>query len=359
MEPAKIDWKNVVSVFVEDSLYEHINAPKWVDFSAPDDKNQDEAWFCRPDCNHPKTAEDFYKLSPPSKLLSMVGISDMLQLRDRTKREANLKRRQPVVDGRSADNSENNDPNLSTPPPIPRTKSVKEAFKSSADHKQPKVLESPEQTPKLKTVRSARNLLGRDIFSHITEFCNELKKLAIRAKEKEADQEVAKSAKNDTNSGSKHQDDDRMDVDEVARTPLLGISKEKFGYGMNSGEKKLRRKKRNDELENTPLAMDLNCIRNQESQNLLKSRTNPPTPQCFSAVRGQARATPTPTPNISVSKSKFTERSILQEVVKTKRMEHSERSKTNNTTSAVAEKEAKPLDVFWFLKPCTLSEASS
>ncbi|KAL9676873.1 hypothetical protein QQ045_005094 [Rhodiola kirilowii] len=184
MEPAKIDWKNVVSVFVEDSLYEHINAPKWVDFSAPDDKNQDEAWFCRPDCNHPKTAEDFYKLSPPSKLLSMVGISDMLQLRDRTKREANLKRRQPVVDGRSADNSENNDPNLSTPPPIPRTKSVQEAFKSSADHKQPKVFESPEQTPKLKTVRSARNLLGRDIFSHITEFCNELKKLAIRAKEK-------------------------------------------------------------------------------------------------------------------------------------------------------------------------------
>ncbi|KAL9674679.1 hypothetical protein QQ045_002877 [Rhodiola kirilowii] len=105
--------------------------------------------------------------------------------------------------------------------------------------------------------------------------------------------------------------------------------------------------------------MDLNCIRNQESQNLLKIRTNPPTPQCFSAVRGQDRATPTPTPNISVSKSKFTERSILQEVVKPKRMEHSERSKTSNTMSAVAEKEAKPLDVFWFLKPCTLSEASS
>lgn len=50
MEPAKIDWKRIESVFVEDGLYENINAPKWVDFlAAEDEASVDvEAWFCRP-----------------------------------------------------------------------------------------------------------------------------------------------------------------------------------------------------------------------------------------------------------------------------------------------------------------------
>lgn len=52
MEPAKIDWKRIESVFVEDKLYENINAPKWVDFLAPDgnslDDGSDESWFCKP-----------------------------------------------------------------------------------------------------------------------------------------------------------------------------------------------------------------------------------------------------------------------------------------------------------------------
>lgn len=48
MEVAIIDWKTIDSRFVKDELYEHINAPKWVDFSAPDDPVDDEAWFCRP-----------------------------------------------------------------------------------------------------------------------------------------------------------------------------------------------------------------------------------------------------------------------------------------------------------------------
>lgn len=48
MEPAKVDWKNVQWRFVEDELYEHINAPKWVDFTAIHDPVDDEAWFCRP-----------------------------------------------------------------------------------------------------------------------------------------------------------------------------------------------------------------------------------------------------------------------------------------------------------------------
>jgi hypothetical protein len=48
MEPAKIDWKRIESIFVEDELYEHINAPKWVDFLATQESVDDEAWFCRP-----------------------------------------------------------------------------------------------------------------------------------------------------------------------------------------------------------------------------------------------------------------------------------------------------------------------
>ena len=48
MEPAKIDWKTLDSRFVEDELYEHIHAPQWVDFNAPQEFVDDEAWFCRP-----------------------------------------------------------------------------------------------------------------------------------------------------------------------------------------------------------------------------------------------------------------------------------------------------------------------
>jgi hypothetical protein len=60
MEPAKIDWKRIESIFVEDELYEHINAPKWVDFLAPEESVKDEAWFCKPSKlflipSHPET----------------------------------------------------------------------------------------------------------------------------------------------------------------------------------------------------------------------------------------------------------------------------------------------------------------
>ncbi|KAF8009762.1 hypothetical protein BT93_J0681 [Corymbia citriodora subsp. variegata] len=72
MEPAKIDWKKIESVFVVDELYEHFDAPKWVDlsssFSPLDGDGDDPAdrFFCRPGCKHPKTAEDFLKSTPTS-----------------------------------------------------------------------------------------------------------------------------------------------------------------------------------------------------------------------------------------------------------------------------------------------------
>lgn len=48
MEVAVIDWKSIDSRFVKDEVYENINAPQWVDFSAPDASVNDESWFCRP-----------------------------------------------------------------------------------------------------------------------------------------------------------------------------------------------------------------------------------------------------------------------------------------------------------------------
>lgn len=54
MEVAIIDWKSIDSKFVKDDVYEHINAPQWIDFSSPDHHSlvDDEAWFCRPGNNH-------------------------------------------------------------------------------------------------------------------------------------------------------------------------------------------------------------------------------------------------------------------------------------------------------------------
>lgn len=48
MEPAKINWKTVESIFIKDDIYEHINAPQWIDFTASDESVDDDAWFCRP-----------------------------------------------------------------------------------------------------------------------------------------------------------------------------------------------------------------------------------------------------------------------------------------------------------------------
>ena len=48
MDNENIDWNNIESIFEEDDTYENINAPKWVDLSAPCETIDDEAWFCKP-----------------------------------------------------------------------------------------------------------------------------------------------------------------------------------------------------------------------------------------------------------------------------------------------------------------------
>ncbi|KAL0925943.1 hypothetical protein M5K25_004320 [Dendrobium thyrsiflorum] len=78
MEQTEIDWKNIVSDYELDEAYEGINAPKWIDFSAPDAAVDDVAWFCRPDCRHPITYEDFDRWNPSPKVQLCFFLSDSL-----------------------------------------------------------------------------------------------------------------------------------------------------------------------------------------------------------------------------------------------------------------------------------------
>ncbi|XP_059651839.1 uncharacterized protein LOC132299325 [Cornus florida] len=367
MEPAKIDWKAINSVFVEDELFEHINAPQWIDLSAPQDSIDDESWFCRPDCNHPKTVEDFLKETSNSKIRGSARVSEILPLGDWSRRDGTLKRRglvQPLVSSdkdsncdRLVENSENQNPNFSTP--SKQYNSMKAAIKSSTEKKQIDNSLQKEDTPLLKSTLSARNLFaGRDILNQITDFCNELKRLATRAKERE---NVERSNTKKSPVVECPDDDDRGDSDEreKERKPLLEVRKEKCDTTEKSHVKaKLNRKKRTDqEAENIPISVDLKNVKRKEEEILSQIRTLPPSPQCFSAGRGPTKATP-----LKASRSRPPlERGILQELGQSNkevRNDEPAADKGNHRgtrASNAAEREARTLDVFWFLKPCTIS----
>ncbi|XP_062210059.1 uncharacterized protein LOC133911706 [Phragmites australis] len=220
MEPKDIDWSRVVSRYVRDETYEGIVAPRWADLTDPNAGRagiDDEAWFCRPDCRHPKTAEDFLKLSPSPKGKLLRSASAMLPFGERDANATNLRDGNNNLKWRGAggavatftspkpkaapkkrfqEDSENQDPALATPPPpqppapsrppfgAPRwTKNAKEAIKSSAE-KQPhnaekEALLGKHAAPRqLKSTLSARNLFsGRDILGQISDFYDELKRM--------------------------------------------------------------------------------------------------------------------------------------------------------------------------------------
>ncbi|KAG9149453.1 hypothetical protein Leryth_026555 [Lithospermum erythrorhizon] len=363
MEVAIIDWKRIDSRYVKDEVLESINAPQWVDFDAQDDPLDDEAWFCRPECNHPKTIDDFKESSPSPKRL--VSLSEMHPLGERNIRDTNLKKRgivQPSVFknkwsrwDKIGEDSENLNPNLATLPSTSKTnKFLKQGIKSSAN-KTNAVEESnlhKEKTPSLRRTMSAKNLFGGgDILTKISEFCNELKKLALKAKERETDVE-----KPDEFS---HVDKGRLndmltDLEIKERTPLLDMSKgNKTTMLKNKLQPKQREILRYDDAENTPISIDVKSTRNKYDNSI---RTNPPTPQCFSAGNEQP-------PKVFRSKPLLQEQGILRELTQRNRDEEKEvydGIKSNHhhvhgkQTSIIAEKEAKTLDVFWFLKPCTL-----
>ncbi|TMW89394.1 hypothetical protein EJD97_017238 [Solanum chilense] len=365
MEIAVIDWKTIDSRFVKDDLYEHFKAPQWVDFFAPDAPVDDDAWFCRPECNHPKTVEDFYKVATPSsssKLQRSASVSD-IPLGERNRRDATLKKRgliQPLVSlnkdykcDKIVEDGENQNPNFATPPRF-KAKLMKQTIKSSAEKKP--VDEKQEHIPKLKSTLSARNLFaGGDLLNKVSEFCNELKRLVVtRTKEREkcADENLETSPL-------------IVDDKERERKPLLEMNKETNELVAKSNTKdKQRRKLRNDNAENTPILVDVKNIKRRDEEILSQIRTNPPTPQCFSASRGVTKAAPS-----KPLKSRPLEtRGILQELEQSsnevKRKEDPGKMMTSNNNQQgqrgggvnVAEKEAaRALDVFWFLKPCTLA----
>lgn len=365
MEPAKIDWKRVNSIFVVDDLYEHINAPKFVDFSAPDEHVDDEAWFCRPDCNHPKTVENFLKSTPPSKIQRSASVSEVLPLRNRNTRDSNLKRREltqpsylPNRDSkcdRYVEDGENQNPNFFSTPSH-QFNIMKATIKSSTEKRQIANPTKKEETPRLRSTLSARNLFGgRELMNHISEFCNELKRLATRAKETEnvEKSDVKKVERKECDGGKFGETDER----EKERKPLLEVSREQCEVMQKSNLKeKLTKKKRADEVENKPSPMNLKTVNRAQGENLLQIRTNPPSPQCFSANRGPDKTAP-----LKASRSKPQERGILQEleqgsITELKKEKTADTKSTGGkSASSVAEREARTLDVFWFLKPCTLS----
>ncbi|KAK4372171.1 hypothetical protein RND71_007555 [Anisodus tanguticus] len=356
MEIAIIDWKTIDSRFVKDDLYEHFNAPKWVDFFTPDVLvDDDDAWFCRPECNHPKTVEDFYKVATPSSSSSKhqrsASVSD-IPLGERTRRDATLKKRGQY--DKIVEDSENQNPNFATPTRLLfRTKLMKQAIKSSAEKS-----EKEEEIPKLRSTLSARNLFaGGDLLNKVSEFCNELKRLVVtRTKEREK--------RADPLMGNKLKETIIVDDKERERKPLLEVTKESNEIvAKNNIKEKQRRKLRNDNAENTPILVDVKNIKRKDEEILSQIRTNPPTPQCFSASRGITKATP-----FKALKSRPLEtRGILQELEQSsnegrKRKEDAGKMMGNNNQQGqregaiVAEKEAaRALDVFWFLKPCTLA----
>lgn len=391
MEAAKIDWKNIESVFVVDQLFENINAPQWVDFlassssSSHDDDSplhDDVAWFCRPDCKHPTSAEDFLKSSPlSSKLFRSVSVSNLIALPHWSRsREAttNLKRRGPANPNQfpnvapNVDDSENQDPNFSTPPPHPNNKA---GIKSSAekDDYSDVMLES-EEKPRLKATLSAKDLFGgKDFFGKITDFCNELKKMTATTKVKETmDEKVEEdqSLSHKFNSSSPYKPSapvlDPKDRDGGIRTEVLGSRLEKkinekdkerkpflevkldAAGERNNGKTKLRKNNmREDDAENIPISLDLNNVKREAK--ISPIRVNPPTPQGFSATRDPVKPTPS-----KGSKSRLMGREIFQEMGQNKTLRE-ELDEESGNAPLVAAKEGRTLDVFWFLKPCTLS----
>ncbi|XP_073288537.1 uncharacterized protein [Primulina huaijiensis] len=358
MDVAIIDWKNIDSRFVIDEMYELINAPKWIDFSASDDPVDDEAWFCRHSCNHPRTAEDFFngKERTPtlnSKLQRSTRVSEILPFGEEKTRDTKLKKRgtnptsvllKDTNNNKILEDGENQNPNFSTPP-THKAKLRKEAIKSSTEKKSrdDTAMRKADQIPKLKSTSSARNLFsGGDILNKVAEFCNELKKLATKVRENKDIQDIDSGVLNDKEKENK---------------PLLELSREDVKV-METGmfKEKQRKIRRKDDADNTPLSVDVKSSK-LNKDGLLKIRTSPPTPQCFSANRGTLKAEMTP----KTFRSKPLGRGILQEVKQINKEGNmaAEHEKINPEgeipVGGAAEKEARTLNAFWFLKPCTLS----
>ncbi|KAM7264358.1 hypothetical protein ACFE04_002041 [Oxalis oulophora] len=372
MEPAKIDWKRVESVYIEDKLYENINAPKWFDFLTPEDVTlvNDEAWFCKSDCKHPKTIEDFYRSTPISKIPRSLSSAQRLLLGDQSKsRDAKLKKRRFLSNENPRFELDSENQNANAVTPNQQFKSLKEMIKSSSEKITPtnsdedNITNNVEPHRGLKSTLSARNLFaGKDIMSHLSEFCNELKKLTMRAKDRENHVEKPDEIKPET---VKHEKgSSQMDAVVEERKPFAPLSLEKPKG--SSVKEKQKRIKRFDDAENVPISLNMENVKQKGEDRLLlqQIRTNPPSPQCFSAQRPPFKTT---TPLKTPTKSRLMERGILQELTQNDEAAKEvpiEKSKSSISIIDGRAGEARGaggggLDVFWFLKPCTTTSTLS
>ncbi|KAJ8645185.1 hypothetical protein MRB53_006933 [Persea americana] len=341
MEPMDIDWKNIESVFIKDDLYEHINAPKYVNLSALEESVDDDAWFCRPDCRHPKNADDF-----KVKHLRSVSCSEAAPLGERNRcRDANTKRRgattsenprsrKPAKDFR--ENGENENPNLSSLASpkglkIAKSKALKSTIKSSAEKDKDKENErnpseaisdstKKEEKVQLKSTNSARNLFGgREILSQITEFCNELKKMALNRSDREDSMEKEKEP--------------LIEEEKV----VLGGVKEKTNLNAKIFRPEAWRKKKKmmDGTEHTQEVLEESDLsgKRKGDKGILQVRSCPPSPQQFSSP-------------LKPPKSRIAKKGILEELERTQ-------VTTNKPSNiSIPNVEVRPVDVLWFLKPC-------
>nr|VDD10476.1 unnamed protein product [Brassica oleracea] len=348
MEAAQIDWNRIDSRFVEDVFYEHLRAPKWFDFLSPNNHLQDsidDEWFCKPDCNHPKRPEDFLLLTPNSSKVCFSFLPSLYFLTPGV-----TEQNQRIRGHALSEDSENQNPNLATPPPSQQgNQSWRAALKSTSVKKMNK------ETPKkLKSTQSARNL---DILGHISEFCYELKRLATRGVTEREETTVKPQVKE----AHDHQVHDLELKKE--RKPLLEVIKDKDKVHESTDAKgstikeSRRRKKRVDDAENIPVSLNvevkmkgeecrrkkkpvvdaenipplkLGNVKNKGHERLLQQiRTNPPSPQCFSENR---------TASLKALMTKSAEK------------EEKSRDIINKEGGSL-----RGLDVLWFLKPCTMA----
>ncbi|GAB2218821.1 hypothetical protein Drorol1_Dr00002053 [Drosera rotundifolia] len=161
------------------------------------------------------------------------------------------------------------------------------------------------EKPRLKSTLSVMDLFGgREIISKVSEFCNELKRMARRAKQEDAGANLlniksgsaTELLKNDVMVLA-----EKLDEEVKVCGPLIEVGREKHDeekakerkalLEVSSGKSKMKRKK-----EHCSLGLDLNVIKGEDQKALLQIQTASPTPQCFSAARDQSNTTPSKAP---------------------------------------------------------------
>ncbi|TVU48243.1 hypothetical protein EJB05_07872, partial [Eragrostis curvula] len=395
MEPKDIDWSRVVSRYVRDETYEGIVAPHWADLTDPNAGRadiDDEAWFCRPDCRHPKTAEDFVKLSPSPKGKLLRSVSAMLPFAERNANTTNLRDGNCNLKWRGGgpggavatfaspkpkaapkkrvfrEDGENQDPALATPPPPAAAasrppfgasrwaKNAKEAIKSSAekrpDNAEKETLLSKNAAPRqLKSTLSARNLFsGKDILGQISEFYDDLKRMVGGAGSRpvtDTQEEISSSPMKGNDVEEKVSCDDG-DCGPVASPAVKELARQETV------------KKSPSSMKGKKVGLKVEAGKQRSPSVLKEVKATPPTPQRFpspspnrvknvkaggmatsgSPLRKPLKMTPEKgTP----SKDPENKREALRQPFGVKDMNNPRACDAEGSTSSM----------FWFLKPCT------